>query len=360
MSSRLPFLRRPCGRLHAGAVLGLLLAAWHTGSAHAGDNDLSLLNLCQPVARELSGGALSECGWVNRDASGRVTGVTLDAEAQSRFRSLMSELGMVMAPSVVSPADTIGFAGFQISVELGLSRINNQADHWDGVKGVAPQSRLTSRPETWLTTVGMFVRKGIWLPLPSMEVGAGFMHLLQSQMIAYQAYAKLALLEGFQGWPLPSLAARAALSHLTGTDQVRLDVAAFDLLASKAIGVGGTFRFEPFGGWSYVIIKARSGIIDATPGCDGFLTSGGTPGGAFCGPNLPDNDLDANFQFSDQNAILRQRFFGGAKLKFSAVFAAAQYEYIPAGRSRDDSSGGGARDSSGSQARVSVSGGFDF
>ncbi len=358
-------LRRLRGRLCTVLAMGLMGAS---AAAWAGSNDLSLLNLCgEQVSRTLAGGTLSECGWVSRDANGRVTGVQMDAGAESRFRSLMSELGMVLSPGIVTPADTLGFAGFQVSVELGLTRINNNEAHWDGVRGVSPQNRLSSRPDPWLTTIGMFVRKGIWLPLPSMEVGAGFVHLLQSQMIAYQAYAKLALLEGFQHWPLPSVAARAGVSHLTGTDQVRLDVANFDVLASKAIGIGGTFRLEPFGGWSYVIMKAKSGVLDATPGCDGFLSSSGMDGGAYCGATLPDGDLSANFQFRDQSAILRQRFFAGLKLKFAAVFAAAQYEFIAQGRSRDNRaggdatvSGGGAKDSSGPQARVSISGGFDF
>lgn len=330
--------------------------------ASAGKLDPALGNLCPPGAsRALAGGEFTECSWVQRDTAGGVTGVTLDADAESRFRSLMSELGVVMAPQLVTPADTIGFAGFQISAELGVTQISNQATYWDGVKGVAPQNRLIDRPEAWLTTVGMFVKKGIWLPLPSVEVGAGVVHLLQSQLVAYQAYAKFALHEGFHDWPLPSVAGRAGVSHVTGTDQIRLDIASFDVLASKAFGIGGTFRAEPFGGWSYLMIKAKSGVIDTTPGCDGFLSSGGTNGGTFCGPTLPDNDLNANFSFADQDAIIRTRFFGGMKLKFAAVFLAAQYEFFPVGRSRDVSKTSiGARDSSNSQARVSVSGGFDF
>ena len=347
-------------------ALGVCLAAGLSfaaaGSALAGDLDVSLLNLCgQGVARPLAGGELTECSWVQRDAAGRVTGVQLDEEATSRFRSLMSELGVVMAPQIVTPADTIGFAGFQISAELGITQISNKAQYWDGVKGVTPQNRLAQRPEAWLSTVGLFVRKGIWLPVPSMEVGAGVVHLLQSQMIAYQGYAKLAIHEGFSDWPLPSVAGRAAVSHVTGADEVRLDIASFDVLISKAFGVGGTFRAEPFGGWSYLMIRARSNVFDLTPGCDGFITAGGGNGGAFCGPAAPDADLSANFAFPNQDVITRRRFFGGLKLKFAAVFVAGQYEYLPAGRSRDEKvSSLGARDGSDEQTRVSLSGGFDF
>jgi len=352
------FSQSPVQGLCTAAVLGLLS---YPAAARAGKLDLELLNLCPGSSRTLSGGQGSECGWVGRGGDGKVTGAQPDLEGETRFRSLMSELGMVMAPSIVTPADTIGFAGFQISAELGLTQINNKAEYWDGVKGVAPQNRLADRPAAWLTTIGMFVRKGIWLPVPSMEVGAGVVHLLQSQLIAYQAYAKLAIHEGFQDWPLPSVAGRAAVSHVTGTDQVRLDIASLDVLASKAFGIGGTFRAEPFGGWSYLMIKAKSGVIDATPGCDGFLSNSGSAGGAFCGPVRPDNDLAANFSFPDQDTIIRTRFFGGMKLKFSAVFIAAQYEYIGAGRSRDVSkTSAGARDGSEKQARVSLSGGFDF
>lgn len=344
-----------------GFYLVVVLTLGSTSRAVAGDLDVSLLNLCgQGVARPLAGGDLTECSWVQRDAAGQVTGVKLDDDATSRFRSLMSELGVVMAPQVVTPADTIGFAGFQISAELGITQINNKALYWDGVKGVTPQNRLADRPQAWLSTIGVFVRKGIWLPVPSMEVGAGVVHLLQSQMVAYQGYAKLAIHEGFSDWPLPSVAGRAAVSHVTGSEQVRLDIASFDVLISKAFGVGGTFRAEPFGGWSYLMIKARSHVFDLTPGCDGFLTGGGN-GGAFCGPVSPDGDLSANFSFPDQDVITRRRFFGGMKLKFAAVFVAGQYEYLPAGRSRDESvSSIGARDSSDKQTRVSLSGGFDF
>ncbi|MCG5053629.1 MAG: hypothetical protein KA712_11765 [Myxococcales bacterium] len=353
--------RRLLGRLTNAVVLG---AALLPGVAEAGRLDLSLLNLCQPSApRGLAGGQASECAWVERDADGAVSRVVLDPEASSRFRSLMSELGMVMAPQVVTPADTIGFAGFQVSAELGLTRISNQERHWDGVKGVSPQNRLADRPDAWLSTIGVFVKKGIWLPLPSMEVGTGVVHLLQSQLVAYQAYAKLALHEGFHDWPLPSVALRAGLSHVTGSAEARLDVASFDALASKAFGIGGTFRFEPFGGWSYLLIKAKSGVIDATPACDGVLSEAGLSGGPGCGPALPDRDLQANFSFSDQSTIVRQRFFGGVKLKFASVFVAGQYEYAPPGRSRDDvqvSGGSAARDGSGRQDRVTLSGGFDF
>ena len=61
------------------------------------------------------------------------------------------------------------------------------------------------------------MRKGLWLPLPAFEFGAGALSILGSHMYALQGYAKMALQEGFHGWWLPSFAVRGAASQLLGT-----------------------------------------------------------------------------------------------------------------------------------------------
>lgn len=356
-------------RAHPRCVRALAFALVGTGGVAAdawgGDHDLRLGNLCPSVA---ASGSLTqpvpECGWVKRDANGLIQSVTPDADAETRFRSLASELGAVLAPRLMIPADTLGFAGFQVSAEVGVTSISNGAAYWDGVQAVSPQNRLAERPSGALTTVGAFVRKGIWLPLPAMEVGGGVVNVLNSRMVAFQGYAKLGIHEGFHDWPLPSLAVRGGASHLTGTDQIRMNVFSLDLLASKAFGLLGTARVEPFGGWSYLLIRARSGTVDLTPGCDAHQTSAadGAPLGAGCAPAQRGtaNDFLADFAFPDQSTIIRQRFFAGLKVKFAALFFVAQYELFPAGRSRDDRRTNGARDTSRKQDGVSLSGGFDF
>src|SRR3954467_5948375 len=109
------------------------------GRARAGKNDLRLLNLCPYDQVTL------ECSWVQRSDTGRVTETKFDSDAQTRFRSLMSELGFAIAPRVLTPADTLGFAGFQFSAELGVTNINttrkvgspgNELAYWNGVEAV--------------------------------------------------------------------------------------------------------------------------------------------------------------------------------------------------------------------------------
>jgi hypothetical protein len=336
-------------------------------AAQAGKLDPDLLHLCAPdtPAKGILGGPVSECSWVKRGATGTVQSVTFDTEGESRYRSLMSELGVVLAPRLLVPAQTLGSAGFQISAELGTTSISSDQPFWNGVVGVQPESPGSVRPGGWLTTVGVFARKGLWVPLPAVELGAGVMHLLDSQLLSWQGYAKLALHEGYSDWPLPSLAVRGSGAYVTGSEQVRMKVAGLDVILSKGIGVLKTFRLEPFGGWSFLFIHARSGLIDATPSCDAYLVRTAAVGqtlGDYCAEAQrgSGNDALANFAFPDQDTITRHRFFGGAKLKFAAVFASLQYEIVPAGRSRDENKANGARDSSGKQEGVSLGAGFDF
>jgi hypothetical protein len=340
-----------------------LVASW---SAQGATNDLQLGKLCDSrPAQTAAGGQVLECGWVRRRADGTISGLVIPNEAEASFRSLMSELGAVMAPRLLVPAQTLGYAGFQVAGEVGFTRINRSEAYWNAVEGVASTNPGAARPSEWLSTAGAFVRKGVWLGLPAVELGAGVVSLLESSLLSWQAYAKLALHEGFPRRPYPSVALRGAVAHLTGTSEVRLTTLAVDVIASKGFGVGGTFRVEPYVAWSFLRIQADSGLIDATPSCDAFRVRTSAPGqplGEYCAEAQrgSDNDRLADFAFPRQSAIRRQRVSAGAKLKFATVFLTAQYEFFPVGRSRDGRRADGARDDSGKQQGIALSAGFDF
>jgi hypothetical protein len=342
------------------ALLGAALAR----DAHAGRNDLKLVNLCPSAASATLG--VQECSWVKRDATGLVTGVSIDAEGRSNFRSLMSELGVIMGPRIPMPAGTLGYAGFQVSGELGLTEISRNQGFWNGVSAVSPQNPSGARPDALLTTMGVLLRKGIWLPAPSLELGGGVVNLLGSQMLSWQAYAKLALHEGFHDLPIPSLSVRGAFAYLTGTDQVNLRTHTIDVLVSKGFGVLKTARLEPFGGWSLLLIKASGKTIDFTPLCDAQVAAS-APYGQQVGDNCAvvpsggnkNNDFLANVGFPSQDVITRYRVFAGAKLKFGLLAIIAQYELYLAGTSRDDSVVP-AVDHSHNQSAFSLSVGLEF
>ena len=352
-------------------VIGTVACALgRPATARAGKHDLDLLKLCDlhaPPPGTLNGQVL-ECSWVRRGAGGVIDAVAVPASAEGDFRSLMSELGAVMAPRLVMPADNLGFGGFQVSGELALTRISRDRNYWNAAEGVVRENPAVGRPPEWLSTAGAFVRKGLWLGLPAFEVGAGVVNLLESNLLSWQGYGKLALHEGFHDQPFPSLAVRGAVGYLTGTDQARMTVSSFDVLLSKRFGVMGTFRIEPYVGWSFMRIVAQSLLVDATPSCDAYKVrtgagaAGAQPLGEFCADAQRGtaNDEMANFRFPKQSPIRRQRVTGGAKLNFATVFLSAEYDLYPAGRSRDGMKANGARDSSGTQQSFALSAGFDY
>jgi hypothetical protein len=376
---------RPALRVRALlAVLGASAALASGGVARAAKNDLQLLNLCTPAAAATLGGT-PECSWVQRAAPGNAQGTTpglivgddgkpgafsIPAEGQAAFRSLMSELGVVIAPRLQTPADTLGYAGFQFSAELGVTKINSAQPYWNGVEGVDPANPTAVRPDSYLTTVGGFVRKGMWFPLPAFEFGAGALNIVGSRMYAVQGYAKIALQEGFHGWWLPSFAVRGSVSQLLGTEQVDLDVYGIDVLISKAFGLAGTSRLEPYLGWNVLFIDAQSGVIDATPACDSYEVRQATdPAKAVnshcaASQNGTWNDTFANFTFPQQSIITRYRWSGGFKLKLSVLFLVGEYDFVQAGTSQDGKQPStqtqAVRDRSGSQQSFSLSAGFDF
>jgi hypothetical protein len=184
--------------------------------------------------------------------------------------------------------------------------------------------------------------------------------------LTIQAYAKLALQEGFHGWWLPSVAVRGSTSQLLGTDQVDLVVYGLDVLISKASGVAGTVRIEPFVGWNLLFIDAQSGVIDATPKCDAFAASQAAAAGMKASgcPMIPAtdrwNDTNANFTFPQQDVITRQRWSAGFELKLTVLFLVGELDVIPAGHSHDEQQSEAARDTSGTQQSYSLSAGFDF
>jgi hypothetical protein len=352
-------------------ALAAAIALVSGGVAHAGKNDLRLLNLCDAhTVSTLGSNGASDCSWVQRDGTGLITSpVSVDGDAQSNFRSLMSELGVAIAPRLMTPADTLGYAGFQFSAELGVTKINASRPYWRGVEGSTPvfdAPSANAKPDSYLTTVGAFVRKGMWLPLPAFEFGAGAVNILGSRMYAIQGYAKLALQEGFHGWVLPSVAVRGSASQLLGTSQVDLNVYGVDVVISKAFGLAGTVRLEPFLGWNYLFIDAASGVIDATPACDAYAVrnspTGTIPMGSHCAASQGGtwNDLDANFTFPSQDVITRQRWSMGFKLKLAVLFMVGEVDIIPSGSSHDEQQPEAARDLSGTQQSYSLSAGFDF
>ena len=326
-------------RRNALVVCAVLAVA--PAAAHAGDNDLVLGRLATLIA----------------DGGG--TDPTRTVAHNLEFRSLVSELGVALAPRLSTPADTLGFGGFQFSADLSWTSISNRASYWRALQSSPDPagSGVMAHGEGQLQNLGMFVRKGMWFPVPSLEFGAGAVHLLNSRLWTAQGYAKVALHEGYHDLPIPSLAVRGAVSRLIGQKDLDLTIVSIDASVSKHVGIGGTWNANPYFGYNALIIIPRSEVIDPTPNVDSL-----------------ENSLDRNldFVFKDQDDILRHRLFLGAKLRYYVFEITLEGSYAMAGTSIDDRGAGVAcsmsstttfcdsTDQAAAQKTFTVATGFDF
>jgi hypothetical protein len=293
------------------------------------------------------------------DGSGNLTGVV---GQNLEFRALASQLGVVLAPHLLTPADTLGFSGFQLTVDYATTTIDASAPYWRALQS-SPDPGGTggaAHGAGMMRTLGLFMRKGMWFPLPSFEMGAGAIKLLDSSIWTGQLYTKFALHEGYHQLPLPSLAVRGAVSRMMQQRELDLTIASLDVTLSKHVGVGGTWRFDPYGGWNLLMIVPRSEVIDPTPHIDPLVMGN-------------ESDLLLNFVFKDQDTIYRHRVFFGAKLQYYKFQLTIEAQFALAGNSVDDRAGTSeacmpnsttvncdARDTAAAQRTLAMSAGFDF
>jgi hypothetical protein len=321
----------------ATALGGAALAAPRT--AHADANDLVLARLSEQV---MNGQEMISIG------------------QNLEFRSLASELGVALAPRLLTPADTIGFGGFQLTTDLAFTNISAGERFWRARAGADDPEGGTANGGGMLSTVGVFARKGIWLPLPSFELAVGGVHLRDSGMWSAQGYAKFALHEGYHGLPIPSVAVRGGASRLFGSTDLDLTVASLDVSVSKQLGIGGTWTLSPYAGWNTLFILPTSEVLDPTPNIDALDPA-----------NMDDSKLD--FVMRDQAAIIRHRFFLGATFQYDIVQFTLEGQFALAGGSVDDRAGTStpcefdsstdrcdATDQAGAQRTITLSAGLDF
>ncbi|MBC7978922.1 MAG: hypothetical protein H7138_28385 [Myxococcales bacterium] len=268
----------------------------------------------------------------------------------------------MLAPHLLTPADTLGYSGFQLSAEGTQTTIDSAQPYWRALAGSTDPAGTGSvdHGDGFLRTIGVFARKGLWLPLPSFELGVGAVHVLESATWAAQLTGKLAIHEGYHDLPLPSIALRGGVSRMINQRELDLTVISADAVISKHFGIGGTWRLDPFAGYDLLLVLPRSEVIDGTPEID---------------PLAPGNELDSanNFVFKDQVTIVRHRIGGGVKLQYDVVQLTVEALYALAGSSVDDRANTSAmclpsstttqcdsKDIAAAQLTVSVSAGVDF
>ncbi len=305
-------------------VASCLVTLFTSSEARAGKYDIDLAPLAQ----------------INDDGT-----VTQDNAA---FRSLSSEVGVLMAPKPVDPADSLGLSGFAVSADVSINTLSGDQSFWQdttrGADNVAP-------------TLQVMGRKGLW---PGIEVGAGATHLFDSRMWTISGYGKVALHEGFHHLPIPSIALRGMFSRVLGAKDIDMTTISVGASLSHVFGIGSTFNITPYAGYDALLVFSRTGVLDATPGTDEFLD-----GPLACANGDPTCTVQSEFVFRKQDVILRHRPYVGMRFIFSVLRIGIEAMFVPGGSSSSDValSGGGTEtitDSSGFQQQYTVSFGLDF
>src|SRR6266550_2352182 len=101
---------------------------------------LATLLAATPAAADSNDLVLSRLGTRITDSMGNLTGVVGD---NVEFRSLASQLGVALAPHLLTPADSIGFSGFQMTVDYATTTIDTSAPYWRVLQGTVPTALQT-------------------------------------------------------------------------------------------------------------------------------------------------------------------------------------------------------------------------
>lgn len=367
------------------ALVGILVPS----TSRAEEWDLNLGRLCQIRTKS---GATLDCGGGYTAARATTDPVATVVADNAAFRSLMSELGVVFAPNILSPSDTRGYSGFNFAAEIGWTMINpkkNAKDqnidsehrYWRAAESVSARAFETGNirtpdavarldnelPPSFAPTVSVMARKGFWFPIPSFEIGLGARHLIGSRMWAPLVTAKLALHEGFHGWPLPSLAIRGSGARVMGTPGFNLTVAGLDFSIAKHIGVASTFNLTPYAGYQLLWIIADSEVLDATPGIDAMAETAAQVGGdPMLMTQCRSTDCNGNFTFATQANITRHRAFFGLKANFFIASLTLEYTFFASGAKSDEIAAQAGvpglviPDAAGAQHSISFSIGLDY
>jgi hypothetical protein len=255
-----------------------------------------------------------------------------------QYRNLISEMGVVFAPSFLSPAETLGFSGFAVNLFYGLNTVSSSSDYW--------QNGISGSPSTLVGTLGFEFRKGMWFPLPGFEIGGGVKYLPNSHMYAPHVMAKFALVEGYFKWPFPAVAVRGYGTRVMGSRDVDITLASIDISFSKSFGLNSTINLTPYGGYNYLMIIGDSKKV--------YI-----PGGIGGDPTLTE------YVFDDQDVIVRHRLFLGTRLKYHKLVFTFEAVFTFKGSSGDsvDGSGGNlivVKDQSSLQQTYTLSVGWDF
>ena len=145
------------------------------------------------------------------------------------YEELMLQLGSVIAPKPLAPAETPGAFGFDVSIGNSFLFLPKSAD---GGPTVWERAHESNDPSPFKFVPSLTVRKG--LPF-SLEVGASAAWLGLTRQGLFSVFGRASIVEGYK--PAPDITLRASYTGMVGTDDLELGV--LDL----GVTLGSTYAF---------------------------------------------------------------------------------------------------------------------
>jgi hypothetical protein len=191
------------------------------------------------------------------DTSGPVP-VTRDED----FRALVRDLGLIITPTNIQPAESTGISGFDFALQYSFHPVALDKPYW--------QDALVQKGTRVPMTLGASARKGFILPVPlATEVEVGAQWLIESRMVNIGTNLRLVLNEGFTGnhwWAfIPDLAVNVGVNRIVGSDDLDLVTVTAGGSISKGFGLFGTVNLCPYAGYQSVFVNGATRIVDADP-----------------------------------------------------------------------------------------------
>ena len=164
------------------------------------------------------------------------------ASMQTNFRALSEDFGAAFSYKPVTPAAALGLTGFDIGIEVSGTDVSKSAAAWKAITG---ETALDTLP-----VARLHVAKG--LPF-GIDVAASMSSVPSTNIKLIGAELRYAILGG--GIALPAIAVRAAMSTMSGVNELDFNTKSLDLSISK-----GFLMFTPYAGVGQVWVNSTPNL----------------------------------------------------------------------------------------------------
>ncbi len=171
------------------------------------------------------------------------------------YKTVVRELGIIVANRPIAPAETLGLNGFDVSATSTFGFVHGKQA---GNETLTDWARMSEGEEStavrWIP--GVSVRKG--LPLSS-EAGVSFGYLSGTRQARVGGQGRLGLVEGYRKYP--DVVIGIGGTGYVGNDELEMTVADMSIAIGKSFPIGQLVKVRsgmvsPYGGATLLRIKA--------------------------------------------------------------------------------------------------------